>query len=61
MSLEIEKKKLERKKVLLNADEKRFKILERLEDIERMKADIKIQEERAEELSKEIEKLEKGE
>jgi len=58
MNLELEKKKLERKKVLVAADEKQVKIFERMEEIERLKREIDIQNKRAEELSNEIKELE---
>jgi len=58
MNLELEKKKLERKKVLVAADEKQVKIFERMEEIERLKREIDIQNKRAEELNNEIKKLE---
>lgn len=61
MNLELEKKKLERKKVLVAADEKQLKIFERMAEIERLKGDIVIQNERANELQKEIENIERGE
>jgi hypothetical protein len=54
MNLELEKKKLERKKVSIVIDELMFKIMEREADIERIKEQIKLQEIRVEELNSEI-------
>jgi hypothetical protein len=54
MNLELEKKKLERKKVSIVIDELMFKIMEREADIERIREQIKLQEIRVEELNSEI-------
>lgn len=54
MNLELEKKKLERKKVAIVIDELQFKIMEREADIARIKEQIGLQETRIEELNKEI-------
>jgi uncharacterized coiled-coil protein SlyX len=54
MNLELEKKKLERKKVAIVIDELQFKIMEREADIARIKEQIGLQEIRIEELNKEI-------
>ena len=45
MNLEMEKKKLEKLKVEAAKAEMEYKILERLEDIERLKKNINVQEE----------------
>jgi uncharacterized coiled-coil protein SlyX len=57
MNLELEKKKLERKKVAIVIDELQFKIMEREADIARIKEQIGLQEIRIEELNKEISDL----
>ena len=57
MNLELEKKKLERKKVAIVIDELQFKIMEREADIARIKEQISLQETRIEELNKEISDL----
>jgi cell division protein FtsL len=57
MNLELEKKKLERKKVAIVIDELQFKIMEREADIARIKEQIGLQETRIEELNKEISDL----
>lgn len=57
MNLELEKKKLERKKVAVVIDELQFKIMEREADIARIKEQIGLQETRIEELNKEISDL----
>jgi hypothetical protein len=54
MNLELEKKKLERKKVSVVVDELLFKIMERETDISRIREQISIQKERVNELNKEI-------
>ena len=54
MNLELEKKKLERKKVSVVVDELLFKIMEREADISRLRDQILIQKERVNELNKEI-------
>jgi hypothetical protein len=54
MSLEKKKKELELAKVKCGKQEMEFKILERLEDIERLKENINIQDKRILELEKEL-------
>lgn len=60
MNLELEKKKLEKKKVAVAADEKQVKIYERMAEIDRLKNEIEIQNKRVEELDKEILGMQKG-
>jgi hypothetical protein len=52
-NLEIERKKIELKRVTLSKDEMEFKILERLADIDRLKENIAVQEKRIKELQQE--------
>ena len=54
IDLEKEKKKLELKRVRFARDEMDFRILERLSDIERLKENMKIQDERIAELELEL-------
>ncbi len=61
MNLEIERKKLELKRVGVAGDEMRFKILERRQDIERLEDNIEIQEKREKELILQIKEMEKVE
>ena len=53
-NLKLEKKKLELLRVGTAKAEMKFKILERLEDVDRLKANIVIQEKREQELKEEI-------
>lgn len=55
MSLEIKKKKLELARVQVARQELEFKIEEKLEEIERLKAAIEIQIKRESEISKDLE------
>lgn len=57
MSLERAKKELEIKKVQVAKDEMEFKILERMEDIKRLKENMENQSNRIEQLNKELEDL----
>lgn len=57
MSLERAKKELEIKKVQVAKDEMEFKILERKEDIKRLKENMENQSNRIEQLNKELEDL----
>lgn len=57
MSLEKAKKELEIKKVQVAKDEMEFKILERMEDIKRLKENMENQSNRIEQLNKELEEL----
>ena len=57
MSLERAKKELEIKKVQVAKDEMEFKILERMEDIKRLKENMENQSNRIEQLNKELEEL----
>jgi len=59
MSLEIERKKMERKRVLLSCDEYKFKILEREEDIRKLKVQIEVQEKRLIEIDEQLSQQEK--
>jgi len=56
MNLEHERKKMELKRVELSRDEMQFKILQRLNDIERLEKDIIIQENKINEIKKLLEK-----
>lgn len=49
-SLEVERKRLELRRVRLSEEEMKFKILERQADIERLEKEIKNQEARAKEI-----------
>lgn len=57
MNLELEKKRLEYKKVEVAKDEMEYKVLEREMDILRIKENIKIQESRMFEIKEEIKQL----
>ena len=59
MSLEIERKKMERKRVQLSCDEYKFKILEREEDIRKLKVQIEVQEKRLVEIDEQLNEQEK--
>ncbi len=58
MNIELEKKKLERRKVETAKYEMEFKILERMADIERIKENMKRQDERMKTLDQEIKEME---
>jgi len=58
MNLELEKKKLEFRKVDTAKAEMEYRILERLEDIERLKANIKVQDKALIRIKEEMTKLE---
>lgn len=57
MSLEVKKKEVELKRILLAKDECELKIAEREEEINRLKEQIKKQEEAAEKIKQELEDL----
>lgn len=57
MSLELKKKEMELKRVLFAKDEQALRIEERLDEIERIKEQMKIQDDAAERIKKEIEIL----
>lgn len=57
MSLEIKKKQLELQRVMTARMEMELKIEERMEEIERLKANIEIQNKREAEIKEEITKL----
>ncbi len=57
MNLELERKKLELDRVLMAKREMEFVILERLNDIERLKSQIEKQDSRALELQEQIKNL----
>lgn len=57
MSLEIKKKQLELQRVMTARMEMELKIDERMEEIERLKANIEIQNKREQEIKEEIAKL----
>lgn len=54
INLELEKKKLELKRVIYMKEELEFKVLERVAEIERIKENIKIQESKMAELEAEL-------
>lgn len=60
MSLEIKKLELSKKRIQLGVDELEFRVLEREEDIERIKSNINISKEKLEEVTLQIAEL-KGE
>lgn len=60
MSLDLKKKELELQRVQLAKKELEFKIEERLEEVERLKAHILIQGQKEEELKNELLKLNNG-
>jgi len=57
MSIEIKKIELSKKRVELGIDELEFKIIERLDDIERLKQNIIISKEKVEEIQEKINNL----
>ena len=57
MSLEVKKKQMELKRVLMAKDEFELRIEERLEEIERIKSQMTLQDEAAEKIKKELEVL----
>lgn len=57
MSLELKKKEMELKRVLFAKEEQQLRIDERLDEIERVKDQMKIQDEAAEKIKLEIEAL----
>lgn len=57
MSLEIKKKEMELKRVIMAKEEMQLRIEERLDEIERINAQIKIQDEAAIRITKELETL----
>lgn len=57
MNLELEKKKLEMRKVEVAKEEMLYKILEREADIERIKENIRVQDNRLAQIKEEIENL----
>lgn len=57
MSLEIKKKEMELKRVVLAKDEMQLRIEERLDEIERLKVQMKIQDDAVERITKELETL----
>ena len=57
MSLEIKKKEMELKRVIMAKEEHELRIEEKLEEIERIKAQIKIQDEFALKIKQELEVL----
>ena len=52
LNLEVERKRLELKRVQMSGDEMRFKIMERQADIDRLNKEIENQEARAKEIEK---------
>ena len=58
MNLELEKKKLELKKVETSKAEFEYKILERLQDIERLKDNVANQDKAAHKIREEIKQME---
>lgn len=61
MSLDLKRKKLELQRVSVAAEELKFKIEERLDEIQRLEQHIKIQETSIEKLNNEIKTLEEKE
>lgn len=57
MSLEIKKKEMELNRVIMAKEEMQLRIEERLDEIERINAQIKIQDEAAIRITKELETL----
>lgn len=57
MSLEIKKKEMELKRVLMARDEFELRVEEKLEEIERIKVQMSLQDEAAEKIKKELEVL----
>lgn len=57
MSLELKKKEMELKRVLLSKDEFELRVAERMDEIERLQAQMVQQDEAAEKIKKEIQLL----